>query len=111
MYGVTGTSTLNQLSNFHVVNQLPQDIMHVLLEGVIPFEMTLMLKYFVVDQEYFSIAQLNERIASFSFTQQEARDKPSPIKAQIFTSQGGKLNQSGMHYSFLVVMYVVLVCL
>lgn len=95
IYGVTGQSPLNQLSNFHVVNQLPQDIMHVLLEGVIPYEITLMLTYFVTDQAYFSIAELNDRLASFPFTQQEARDKPSPIKPQICTSQGGHLNQSG----------------
>ena len=43
-YGVNFTSPLNDLKYFHVANfQLPQDIMHVMLEGVIPYEMKLML--------------------------------------------------------------------
>lgn len=61
-YGVNFSSTLNDLDNFHVVNQLPQDIMHILLEGVIPYELTLMLKCFVVDEKYFTCTLLNDRI-------------------------------------------------
>ena len=33
-YGVKFSSSLNDLDNFHVIEQLPQDIMHVLVEGV-----------------------------------------------------------------------------
>lgn len=39
-YGVNFYSPLNDLDTFHVVNQLPQDIMHILLEGVIPYELS-----------------------------------------------------------------------
>ena len=64
--------------NFHVVNQLPQDIMHVLLEGVIPYELTLMLTFFIVNK-CFTCAQLNDRIQSYEYSSSEANDKPSLI--------------------------------
>ena len=39
-------SPLNQIDNFHVTNsQLPQDVMHMLLEGMLPLETKLMIFY------------------------------------------------------------------
>ena len=58
-YGVLYSSPLNKISNFHVVEQLPQDIMHVLLEGVIPYELTLMLDNFICEKGYLTLVQLN----------------------------------------------------
>lgn len=91
-YGVLYASPLNEIDHFHVIGQLPQDIMHVLLEGVIPYEVTLMLRDFVIDRKYLTPTRLNDRIACFSFTGQEAKDKPSPI---VFSSQGMRLSQTG----------------
>ena len=95
-YGITYMSPLNQLHNYHVVNQLPQDIMHVLLEGMVPFEVSLMLYCFVIEKCYFSIDKLNGRITNYLYTTRESRNKPSPIRPQIFTSQGNRISQSGM---------------
>ncbi len=93
-YGINSSSALNDIENFHVVGQLPMDIMHVMLEGVLPYELSLMLSYFVVTRKYFKCDQLNNRIVSFSYTNQEAKDIPSPIKPQVFTSPGTTLSQS-----------------
>ena len=68
--------------------------MHVLLEGVIPYELFLMLTNFISVQKYFSSGLLNDRISSFSYSTHEAKDKPSPIRPQIFTSVGGHLSQT-----------------
>ena len=47
-YGINNKSVLNELEGFHVANsQLPQDMMHVLLEGVLPYELKLMLSEFI----------------------------------------------------------------
>ena len=47
-YGITCNSPLNQIDNFHVTNsQLPQDVMHVLLEGMLPLETKLMINSFL----------------------------------------------------------------
>ena len=63
-YGVQYSSTLNNIDNFHVVTQLPQDITHVLL-GVVPYELKLMLTCFVVDKKYLTSVQLH--IFAFNF--------------------------------------------
>ena len=93
IYGVTHNSPLNELSNFHVIDQLPQDIMHILLEGVVPYELSLMLSSFI-GQNYFSHALLNDHIACYAYSTQEAKNRPSHIKPQAYTSQGVSLNQS-----------------
>ncbi len=93
-YGVNAVSPLNEIDNFHVVNQLPQDIMHILLEGVIPYELVQKLTCFVVNRKYFTIDQLNDRIACFAYSNKEANNKPSPIKAQVVSSRGARLSQS-----------------
>ena len=92
-YGVNYSSILNDIENFHVVNQLPQDIMHVLLEGVIPYELTLMLTFFIVNK-YFTCAQLNDLIQSYEYSSSEANDKPSLIKTHTFTTKGSTVSQS-----------------
>ena len=73
--------------------------MHILLEGVIPYELSLMLIHFVVDKKYLTSAQINDRIESFAYSTLEAKDKPSPIKPQLFTSSGASLSQSCEFYT------------
>ena len=44
-YGVNSKSVLNDILHFHVANgQMPQDLMHVILEDVLPLEIKLMFK-------------------------------------------------------------------
>lgn len=59
-----------------------------------------MLYNFVTEEKYFTAQLLNDRIASFLYSTQEAKDKPSPIKPGVFlgkasVTQSCKLN---MHY-------------
>ena len=47
-YGVNYRSSLNEISLFNVADwQLPQVVMHVLLEGVLPLELKLLLDYLI----------------------------------------------------------------
>lgn len=93
-YGINYCSPLNELRNFHVVDQLPQDIMHIMMEGVIPYEMLLMLSSFIRVEKYFTLELLNDRISCFSYSTHEAKDKPTPIKSQALASSGGSLSQT-----------------
>jgi hypothetical protein len=94
-YGINYSSTLNNLAHFHVANnQLPQDIMHILLEGVLPYTLKLMLNSFISTKKYFSIDFLNDRITCFTFSRSEARDKPCPLLARNLQPDG-KLHQEG----------------
>ena len=96
-YGVNNYSPLNHIDNFHVVDQLPQDIMHVLFEGVVPYELRHMLVHFV-KEKYFTVAELNERILSFCYSTHDAGDIPSEINPRIFTSPEAKIGQSGNQF-------------
>lgn len=75
MYGINYRSPLDDIPGFHAANnQLPQDIMHVLLEGVVPLELKLILQEFV--KKYFNVEFLNSRIDNFTYGTKEQRNKP-----------------------------------
>lgn len=75
-YGISYRSPLNDIPGFHAANnQLPQDIMHVLFEGVVPLELKLMLQEFV-KKKYFDGDFLNSRIENFTYGKKEQRNKP-----------------------------------
>ncbi len=53
-FGINRPSELDKIEHFSVVQNLPHDVMHDLLEGVIPLEMKLLLTYHVNDAKYFN---------------------------------------------------------
>lgn len=55
------------------------DIMHDLFEGVISYELRLLVDYCSITQSYFSIATLNHQITSFDYGYSEIGDKPALI--------------------------------
>ena len=55
---------------------LPQDIMHVLLEGVIPMEIKLLLPNLINEKKFFNLRLLNERIRNFQYGPNEVKSKP-----------------------------------
>ena len=75
-YGITSKSPLNEIPHFHVATMLPQDVMHILFEGVVPRELKLMLANFIETKKIFSLDELNDRIRHFSYGRSEARNKP-----------------------------------
>ena len=91
-YGINYESALNQLSHFHVANsQLPQDIMHVLLEGVVKLELSLLLNY-LVSSRYITENLLNDRIENLNYTIDEKRNKPCSIDMKSLSfHQSGKI--------------------
>jgi len=56
--------------------QMPQDLMHLLFEGVVPFEIKLMLKVFIYEKHNFDLDLLNCRLSSFVYGKNESRTKP-----------------------------------
>ena len=76
-YGVNYESALNKIDHFHVANtQIPQDVMHVILEGVLNLETRLLLSFFVNDEKLFTLDFLNQRITHFPYGRSEKRNKP-----------------------------------
>ena len=95
-YGINYESVLNQLDAFNVANgQLPQDVMHILLEGVLPYTLKAILQRFVYENHFFSIEYVNQKISSFKFSRSESKSKPSKITSNALLDDG-KINQSGI---------------
>lgn len=88
VYGINRVSVVTQLEYFDVTNQLPQDLMHVLLEGVFPLHMEQFLKYIVEDMGILTLDQINSRIASYPYAYFD--EKPSQLHGYDL-----KGNQSG----------------
>ena len=93
-YGVNSRSPLSEIHEFSVVDNLPQDIMHILFERVVPYEMSLMLRNFIGVEKYFTLETLNSRISSFTYTNHEARDIPTSIHDKIITKPKATMAQS-----------------
>lgn len=103
-YGLNHHSVLNKLKHFHVCNnQLPQDIMHLLLEGVIPYTLKPMLQSFVCVKHYFTIDTLNARISAFNFSRTESRNKPCRLSSKILHGEAN-INQTGRLYFIITSM-------
>ena len=104
-YGVNYSSPLNKLEDFHVCSgQLPQDIMHVLIEGSIPYTMKAMLQSFVNIKKYFTINHVNEKILCFRFSRNDCRSKPSQLSSNILDE--GNFHQSGVYACMYVYIFV-----
>ena len=50
-YGANRRSALAELDGFDVTDQLPQDIVHLFLEGVCVFHTAILLKYLIYEEE------------------------------------------------------------
>jgi len=64
--------------SFHVADGLPPDIMHDLLEGVVPYETALVLKVFL-SKKYLTPDELNEILSTWNYGPLDKADKPVPI--------------------------------
>lgn len=61
-YGINRRSVLEDVPDFSVTTGLPHDIMHDLYEGVVPYELKLLINN-CVTSGYFTIAELSDHIS------------------------------------------------
>ena len=95
-YGINRNSILNELKYFHVCDgSLLPDIMHDVLEGVLQYEMKLMLKHMISVENYFSLDILNTRLESIELSGTESKSRPTCISPSNMNSGGNTLKQSG----------------
>lgn len=60
--GIKERSIFNEISNYHVVNNLTVDIMHDLAEGVCKSELSKLLQHCILKKKYFTLQTLTWRI-------------------------------------------------
>lgn len=106
-YGINRPSELDKIPNFSVAENLPHDIMHDLFEGVVPYEMKLLLTH-LVNAKYFSIATLNDRIKRFDFGYIERSDIPSPLDEKTFMKNPAQKIRQSASKMWLLAIYLPL---
>lgn len=79
-YGVNSASPLLKVNYFDVTQCLPQDIMHLFLEGIIESGCRLLLRHAIEDKKL-TLKYVNNYIASHNYGNL-VNDKPSPIQPQ-----------------------------
>ena len=82
-YGITERSLLTKLPEFDITKQLPQDIMHILLKGVVQFEVRYILQHFI-ENRYLTLKQLNSTFSQMSLGYLEERNQPPPLRESVF---------------------------
>ena len=90
--GIKRVSVLNEVNGYHVTDNHAPDVMHDLLEGVLPLEMKLTVRS-LIDQGCFTLDELNSRISSFGYGQVDKKNKPSSISQSAINNPGGPSGQ------------------
>jgi hypothetical protein len=105
--GLKSSCLFNDLQYFHVITNASVDVMHDFLEGIVPYELKLILWSFIFDKKYFSIDVLNARPASFDYGCSDRKNKPtasteSELRDQQKTTQSESFTDVLPCFSFTV---------
>ena len=78
--GVKFDSLFNELDNFHVCkNGLPPCLGHDLFEGVVAYDVALILKHLIKEKKWFTYNYLNQRISQFKYHGSDKSNQPCPV--------------------------------
>ena len=91
--GVKRGCILNTLRYFHVTKNVAPDIMHDMLEGVIPMEVKLVLYTFIYDDKFFKLDTLNNLLSSHNYGHCDKKNKPSQILESTLKGKDHSLKQ------------------
>nr|XP_054587799.1 uncharacterized protein LOC129153069 [Nothobranchius furzeri] len=100
-FGINRQSKLVDFPGFNLIEQMPQDIMHIILEGVAPMEIKCVLKYLVLSGNL-ELDIFNSAMQTFPFSSTDIRDKPSPISIATLASSDNRLKQSSGQMLILI---------
>lgn len=88
-HGVVRSCPLNDLNFYNYLDSPTVDIMHDMLEGVVPFEIKIVLQK-LISLGCFSLDVVNNRLMAHDFGRLESKNRPSPIKLD---GQGNRIGQ------------------
>eukprot|EP00102_Acyrthosiphon_pisum_P011772 XP_008180637.1 PREDICTED: uncharacterized protein LOC103308656 [Acyrthosiphon pisum] len=77
--GIVESCIWNNVNSFHVVYNYSVDLMHDLLEGVCNYDMSSIIRNFILEFKYFSLEALNNRIQFFDYGPSEIKNRPPLI--------------------------------
>ena len=106
MYGIKYECAYNKLESFHCCSPaLPPCVSHDLLQGVVQYDLKLIINYFI-ENKFFSLRELNKEIRNFSFLGNDALSKPNKItyKKLQQTKIGGQAAETWTLLRFLPIL-------
>ncbi|XP_066911641.1 uncharacterized protein [Clytia hemisphaerica] len=109
-YGINRRSPLCKLPNFNITTQLPQDIMHILFEGTVQYELRLVLKELIYTQKAVSLDSVNGSISSHLYGYSEISSKPPPIRDSVFENNAYKLKFEADQARLFLRLFPLLIC-
>lgn len=101
-YGVNNWSLLNDSRYFHVIDGLPGDAMHDILEGVLPYVVKNILKVFIHEKKFFTLDELNNRVMLFDYGYYNDTNRPAAIKQQRLAANDNSLKQHGNNSIYII---------
>eukprot|EP00733_Pompholyxophrys_punicea_P000262 Pompholyxophrys_punicea_v1_NODE_57_length_4146_cov_6.766521.p1 type:complete len:334 gc:universal NODE_57_length_4146_cov_6.766521:2851-3852(+) len=101
IYGVCNLSCLSRCPGFDVTKMLPHDLMHIILEGGLPYEINLFLFYCILDKKYFTVQTFNSRLQAFNCWGTDTDSRPGPLRlAQLTKRKLNKLSKQNASQSW-----------
>ena len=104
-YGVTKRSVLLDAPYFDVTEQLPQDAMHIILEGALSRALFFVITSFLKNNA-FTLKDLNAFILNFSYGYAELKEKPVYISEDDLGNPHGNLGQTASQIWLLSRVFV-----
>ena len=96
-FGIKRPCALNKLQYWHLTNNRSGDLMHDFLEGVGPYELKLILYHLSEISHYFTLEELNSRIAHFPYGPTDTKNRPSAIP-NLKMDESNSLKQKAMQF-------------
>lgn len=78
-HGVKRPCVFHEVGDFHVTKNVVVDNMHDWLEGIVRYDLSKILNYFIYEKRFFTITLLNERLQGFKYGKHEKRSAPPNI--------------------------------
>ena len=92
-YGLNGKSILLDVPYFNITEQLPQDVMHIVLEGALQRSFYYVLIHFL-QNNIFALEDLNAFIVNFNYGYSELKDKLAVISREDLQDPAKNLGQT-----------------
>lgn len=103
IWGIKSKSVLCRINEFPLNKCLVHDPMHILTEGIVPYETAIMLHEFIFVKKYFTLDYLNNQIDSFPYSYLDKFNKPEHIERKNLLDK--KLKQTSA--SMLTMCYIM----
>lgn len=97
--GLKRECPLSRLAHFHPAKGFPPDFLHDVLEGIVPVELCMCISDLIA-RKYFTLTDLNDRIASFPFQFSDKTNRPQKLQTD-FSKKGTIGGNGHENWTFL----------